>query len=145
VFLLLSRLNLHETISWRVIVRAIPLSLNFDAELRRRPAGARILARQGTVAGFWQYQALNRSLLGAPEDIGALRHFMLAQVRNNEPLTAILVGTLNAGGDHGVVFRRVTANDDHQSGVLDVFDGTRVSSVANGSKQTFRGMRLAVS
>src|SRR5260370_16367903 len=61
VFLLLFRWNLHETISWRAIVRALPLSLHFDAELRRRPAEPRILARQRTVAGFRQHQALNRS------------------------------------------------------------------------------------
>src|SRR5260370_41977474 len=73
VFLLLFRWNLHETISWRAIVRALPLSLHFDAELRRRPAEPRILARQRTVAGFRQHQALNRSFFVGGGVRGRLR------------------------------------------------------------------------
>ena len=49
------------------------------------------------------------------EDVGSLSHLMLAQIRNDQTLSSVLVRTLHAGGQHWMTFRGVRSNHDNQS------------------------------
>ncbi len=85
-----------------------------------------------------------RAWIGPHEEIGALRHLVLAQIAHDEPLAAQLVRALYTRGEHGVALRRVGADDDHQPGHLDIRNGTGVAAVLDGALQPHGGRCLAV-
>ncbi len=78
------------------------------------------------------------------EEVGALRHFVLAQIRNDKLLPVQLVSAFYASGQNRVALCRIAANDEHESRVLNIPDGAGVTAIAHGSKQSLRRRRLAV-
>ena len=46
------------------------------------------------------------------EDVRALGHLVLAQVRDDQPLPAMLVGPLDPRREHRMVLRRIRSDDD---------------------------------
>ena len=82
--------------------------------------------------------------LGADEEVGARGHLVLAQVGDDEPLAAKLVGALDAGGEHGMALGGVAADDEDEAGLLDVGDGAGIAAVADGAREAHGGRGLAV-
>ncbi len=68
------------------------------------------------------------------EDIGTPRHFILAQVRDDELLTMKFVGAFHAGSENRVAFRGVAPYDQHEVSLLDVGDRTGISAKPNRAK-----------
>ena len=82
--------------------------------------------------------------LGAEEEVGALGHLVFAEVGDDESLAAELVGALDAGGEDGMVFGGVGADDEDEAGFFDVGDGAGVAAVADGALEALGGGILAV-
>ena len=85
-----------------------------------------------------------RSRLGVQEDVRTPSHFVLAQIGHDKFLAVEFVSALYARGEHGMALRRVAANDQHETRVLDVVDGAGIATVADGAKQPHGGGRLAI-
>ena len=82
--------------------------------------------------------------VGADEDVGAFGHLVFAKVGDDEPLAAMFVRTLDAGGEDGMVLGGVGADDEDEAGLFDVGDGAGVAAVAYGALQAHGGGVLAV-
>src|SRR5260370_17983560 len=78
------------------------------------------------------------------EKVGAFRHFMFAQIGDDELLTAQLVGLFYAGSQDRVALRRIAADDNYKAGVLNVPDGPRIATVTDRTKEALSCRRLAV-
>ena len=78
------------------------------------------------------------------EQIGALSHFMLAQVGHYELLAAKFVRPFHAGGQDGMRLGGVAANDDDEAGIFYVLDGTGIATVTHRAEQAHRGRGLAI-
>src|SRR5216683_2830585 len=59
------------------------------------------------VAGDGRKPDQVRARAGMQEEIGAARHFVLPEVRDNQLLTVQLVCSLHACGQHGMALRRI--------------------------------------
>src|ERR1035441_6633897 len=56
-----------------------------------------------------------------------------------------LVGALHARGEYGMALGGVAADDEHQTGLLDIVDGARVATVPDSAEQPHGSRRLAIS
>ncbi len=82
--------------------------------------------------------------LGAQEQIGAPRHFVFAQIGDDQLLAAQFVGPFDARCQHRMAFGRVASDNEHQARVLDVLDGTGIAAVTDRAPETHGRRRLAV-
>ena len=78
------------------------------------------------------------------EEVGALRHLVLAQIDDDEFLAVQFVRPLDARGDYRVRLRRVGADNQHEVRHADVRDGAAVAAVADGAEEAGGGGSLAV-
>src|SRR5260370_27019845 len=76
--------------------------------------------------------------------IGPLRHFIPAQVRNDELLPMKLVRALDPCRENGMALRCVTPDDQHQIRLRDVSNRTRIAAQADRAEETHGSWRLTI-
>ncbi|MNN48549.1 hypothetical protein D3C81_1630350 [compost metagenome] len=78
------------------------------------------------------------ALLRTYEEVGALRHLMLPQIRYDKLLSVQLMGTFDPGCQYRVSFSGSTADKDNESRNSDILDRACVSANSYGRHKTVR-------